>query len=1466
MRRSLGVVLWTLVGILACFLGGLSALVGTGAGRKLLGRVAVTALQGAVSGTVEIGAMSGTLLTGLSLRDVRLYDADTTLVAWLPRVEVEYNLLDFTAGRVVMQRVLLVRPYVNIVQHKSGRLNIEELLRLGGPPSPHPGPKQLVVLRNVTVTDGDLVLRLQSRPARDDSLHEIDAFGTDGRRRVRRLRHLNTFLNAFRISAPGQRGMRLDLAGLAVEIDDPAVTLTDMRGTVGIDGDSLEADLPAVRMPDSRVGVRGKVSWPHDTLRYDLDIKAAEASLADVRFLDSKFPDGALFHGEVAVRSHGARVIEIKLDPLDLDYRGGTARGKLTAIMAADSGLVALRNTDVESSDLDLSLFRAFIDSLPFHGHLSGHTTAEGPTSDLVLGTDWAFRDSLAPGQPVSHVKGQGRVDLKAPAGITFLPFTVEEAALDFGTVGHFVPSPLLGTLGAQGTLAGPLKNFTFEGTLRHQDGQRPASVVRGRFSANALGDELALNIDAQVDTLSFDGLQPSFPALRVSGAVNGTARLVGRLDSLDTHVDLSRLGGGGRIRANGGLVLLPDRNGTRNLEVSASDLSLDRWLPGAPPSALNVSGSATLLVDTSGEAASGEVEGRLRPSQIAGTDLDSGAVRLRIASGVVHVDTLWLRQPGLITDGAGSLGWRRPNSGETLLTLDADSLSFLDPLVAWISGTARDTARAVLDRGAAVAHVRIAGALDSLALGFLGDANGIAYGDWEVTKGSFRGQYEPGRHPLVWLDAQADSLEHGSTAFGAAAGAIQGHLDSLRWSGRTRIGDLSGIVAGGRYQRDTITGQVVGIDSLAVLLPHGVWYLTRPSRVQWHDSTLVVDSLELEQVNGPGRFEVDGRLPTAAGVGEAHIHVAGFPFAGVYALLQRDTLGAAGNVAADLTLSGSRRDPAYQGRFSIVPDSEGAPSLDGTFNYAARRLDAAASLKSDGHEVVGFSAHLPLDLALLPIARRQVPDTIAIRARADGADLAPVQAFTSSLRDVRGRLTADLGIRGTWDAPRLDGRMRIDSGGLDVPSLNVSWDGIAGRLRLGGDTIYVDTLVVRSGERGRADLAGFVRLERLSRPILSLDINATDFTALEVRSNVSVTATARLALRGPVFGATLTGQGTVTNGVLYFADLVEKRIIDLDSPDPELAGLIDTSLAAVIRRQGLGPSFHNVFLDSLGIRDLQLSMGSSVWLRSNEANIQLSGRMTVNKVNRTYRLTGTLLAPRGTYRMQVGPVTREFLVTSGTVNYFGTPDLDAGLDIEAEHVVHPVPVAAQQANTATSRCSPNGDVVVVAHIGGSLIVPRLTLSTKDCTMPQTDIISYLMFGQPSADIASGDQTTAAQARKALLVSTAASVAAGEIERSVVSDLGIPLDYVEIRPGDPDNPFQGATFAVGKQIGARTFFIVRARVCPNTVGTAVGASLQFRFSPEWRTEASVETVGQCSSTVNTLQRQVGADLFWERRY
>jgi translocation and assembly module TamB len=464
--------------------------------------------------------------------------------------------------------------------------------------------------------------------------------------------------------------------------------------------------------------------------------------------------------------------------------------------------------------------------------------------------------------------------------------------------------------------------------------------------------------------------------------------------------------------------------------------------------------------------------------------------------------------------------------------------------------------------------------------------------------------------------------------------------------------------------------------------------------------------------------------------------------------------------------------------------------------------------------------------------------------------DLTVLEAMTPLLREVRGVFTADLGIGGTWDAPRLRGGLEITGAGATIPALNVRYDDINGRLALRGDTIRVETLTAKS-ERGRAEVTGNVRLDRLTRPVLDLNIAATEFKALDLKGYLTVTASGQLALAGPVFGATLTGRGTVTSGVLHFADLVNKRVVNLD--EPWVQDLIDTSL---IRTQRLGPEFESVFLDSLRIQGLQLTMGSDVWLRSTEANIQLQGAVTVNKVRDNYLLSGTLQAPRGTYRLVVGPVSREFVVSQGTVHYFGTPDLDAELDIEARHVVHPLP-------SPTTRAADDKDITVIAHIRGTLLVPRLTLEAERKELSQSELIAYLMFGRPSFELAGG--------QGAFARSAAASLVAGEVERTVVSDLGVPLDYFEFRPGDPSDPLARTQLAAGWQIGNKTFLVLNAGFCQRQqvrVTNTLGASLQFRVSPEWRTEASFEPVRNCLGTAADPQaaRQVGLDLFWERRY
>src|SRR5256714_9417825 len=213
-KRSLGVALWSLVGLLACFLGALDALVGTHAGRTLLARVGSAAIQSAVSGTIEVGEVRGSVLTGVVLTDVRLRDPDSTLVAWLPRAELGYNPIDFAAGRVVLMEVRLDRPIINIVQHANGRTNFDELLRLGEKdtvkvkPLGPAGPRSLILLRNVQILDGSLTLRLQKHGQVSSANEEIEYSGEDGRYRVRRFEHLNARLPALRIQPPPAKAIR----------------------------------------------------------------------------------------------------------------------------------------------------------------------------------------------------------------------------------------------------------------------------------------------------------------------------------------------------------------------------------------------------------------------------------------------------------------------------------------------------------------------------------------------------------------------------------------------------------------------------------------------------------------------------------------------------------------------------------------------------------------------------------------------------------------------------------------------------------------------------------------------------------------------------------------------------------------------------------------------------------------------------------------------------------------------------------------------------------------------------------------------------------------------------------------------------------------------------------------------------------------------------------------------------------
>ena len=224
--------------------------------------------------------------------------------------------------------------------------------------------------------------------------------------------------------------------------------------------------------------------------------------------------------------------------------------------------------------------------------------------------------------------------------------------------------------------------------------------------------------------------------------------------------------------------------------------------------------------------------------------------------------------------------------------------------------------------------------------------------------------------------------------------------------------------------------------------------------------------------------------------------------------------------------------------------------------------------------------------------------------------------------------------------------------------------------------------------------------------------------------------------------------------------------------------------------------------------------------------------------------------------------LTREFTIREGSIRYFGSPRRDAELNLNAEHVVR----------------TANGDEVQIrAHIGGTLEKPTIAL-TSDVSPPlsETELISYLVFGAPTAQAFLGDEGENSQHSTVFEKSAQqlANVLSGKLESAVVSQLGLPLDYFRIKPGEVQSGLAGTELVLGMQVrvlGYPSFLRASPRFCPREQLLSldhIGIDLETRLSKQWGVSTSVDPLQNCESLMSGLSArpyQFGFDLFWEKR-
>ena len=1469
-RHALRLGLTAILALLGGALGLGTALAASPSGRALLARAASEELTGLLRGQVRIGAVSGSFFGGLTFRDLEIRDDAGRPFARLPRVLADYRLANLLAGRMVLDRLVLVEPEFVIIKHRSGRTNLEEILRLGE--GSGGGTPPLVEFRRLLVIEGTVEIRTpwsppaeartpaaaaeallaeRSRPGR------VITPGGEGLEKVVRLEWLSASLPRLTVSTPDRRPISAEIDSLAVAVSDPRVKLLDLAGRLEVRGDTLAFEVARAELPGTELSGAGLLHWGDGPLRFDFRLAAPRADLDDIRWISAAFP-AMTGRAQVVASSPRARRNVFQVDDLALGAPDGSAvAGSLTVVLDEGSDDLGLDDLALQLRNVDLAHFRGFLDTIPLDGRLTGSVRTDGRMSDLSVRLDWAFQDARLPGQPVSLIAGAGRVRLGGADGLTFRGFQLTGSDLWLPTVREVAPPVVLeGRLAATGVLDGPWRAATFTGAAVHRDGERPESRVEGTAFLDLRGTESLVRADLAFAPLDFEGIRAGFPGLPTRGAVAGRVALEGTTGRMRIVSELD--GEIGHLETDGWFALdYPGRWGADSGIIRFRGLDLAALAGRGPGTRL----AGTLVAE--GLAGDGRVpEGRLTLA------LDGGSVEqfrfdsldgvLSVADTTLTVSDLLLAWPDgrLVADG--TLGWRRNRQGSLRVGVDAGSLRAFDGLAHALAGIEADSlSLAEPLRGILTGSATVEGSLDSLTASADVALQDFGWRQAAFPSGAFSVDWRTGTPRAIRLDAAAPELRWGERELSDLQLSVAGRPDSVGWSAGAGLEGGSSAQAGGTWSGEGLARFTLRTDSLALVAGGHPWALAEPVTLVRTDSALTLTPLHLAARDGAGVIRTEGNPPFDA-PGNLRLELVGVRLADLLGLLRGDTT-MAGVLDAELLVGGTRLRPTFGGSASLADltlRDFRAPFVQGVLNYEDRVLDANLLLWKTGTRVLTVRAALPLDLAFASVPQRRLPGPLEVAARADSVDLGILEAFTSSLRQVTGQLNADVAVEGTWGAPRLRGALAIEGGAAAVPGLGASFTGVSGRASFRGDSMVVDSLEVRGGS-GRLVADGVVRFLDLTRPVLDLRLRHRDFLAIDVRNYLTLTATGELTLTGPVFGATLRGQVRADRGQLYFADLVMKEIVNLE--DPANADLIDTTL---IRTQGLGAAFQNRFFDSLTVADLRLQIGDEFWLRSSEANIQVDGLVRVNKSRSDYRFDGTFNARRGTYVLNLGFVTRDFTVTRGTVRTFGTADLNAELDIEAEHVVRPI--------------DDPDDIVVTAQIRGTLLAPELSL-TSDVRPPlsETDIVSYLMFGRPSTNLASGG---GAGTSEQLALDAGLSVLSSEIERTLISDLGVPVDFIQIRPAVGASGSGGASgvmeLRAGWQMGRQWFLTFNAGFCglSQLSYNSVGASVEYRFLRHWRTQLSVEPLLACvggrqvDPLSTTGRYQVGLDLFWEKEY
>ena len=1443
MRRSLRGLAWTVASVVALALLVLAAvqfMARTEFGMERARRFAAGWLAGHVDGEVTIARFSGGgLLGGVTAHDVAIRGRDGRAFLRADSLYAGYDWLQLVRGRIVIDEVALWGADVRIERLPGDSLwNFQRVFPAGDEGAR--GPPRLIRFDDVRLHDSHVtvVVADDSRTEGPFVTEEVES----GRVRVLRFADIEAWLGPVLLQSPGEPGRRIGIRSLSANagiLKRPA-RLADAEGTVTLSDSVVSLEFETVEMAESRFSVAGKVVSSARGPAWDLRGEG-RAALADFAWVHPRLPRHGDVELDLRVQTLPDGGLSLRSERLVLEAPGAEAEGAFGYVLARTHALrgVDLRIRRAESAWLD-SILPA---PLGVHGRFSGRFSADGPLNGIRTSGELSLE---RPGhERAARVGWSGTVAVRP--GIVARQLEAELSDVELDLIAGLAPGLRLdGSVSGRATLDGPLQSgLEIRGVLNHHvaagssalDGV--VTIALGDGGATTSGRVLAEPI--QLEALA--GLHPDLAWLR--GRARGAVAFDTRADSVRVGANLS-VGGG---RTEFGVVTEFRPDGT----VIDGTAAFNRFEPagvGGPAFAEQVSGGVSFRLLAGGLATlAGSASVEVDSARLNGLPVGRSAALVRFEDGVVVLDSLLARAPGLTARARGRFGLIEGRSGTVNAQVTSASLAPLegallggveDPTVPRLGGTLDATA---------TAQGSLAG-FDLEASGSLARLLWVDRSAAEVAASlSATGLMTPA--PEWRLQTRGDSVvalgsTFDSVAIAAAHAGTTTAFDGRAWSDSRRAAKL----AGAYRSADSTAASELAIDSLVVGAGAGTWFLARPARIALRDGAARIADLRLVADSG-GVARIDGEI-ALADADAPGARPLDFTFGldeVAFSMLPRQfrPIGSvSGTANGQLRLTGTAAEPAIEAGFVVTGLTYQGARLERAgvdFRYRDRRLEATLAAAIEGREVLNGSGEVPLDLRLGRVERRVLDQPLTASIQFNGFPAAFAFGLVPGFTNISGGFEGRVRAAGSARDPRLNGALALIGGAATWDATGVRYVDVEGTFQMQEDLkTRVDLTARTVDSRGRAPLGrggtarvtGSVDLTRTSDPAFDLVLDADRMLATR-RREAEIVMTGQLTLGGrytrPVVGGTLTVDG----GNLYL-DEVYRQYLIVGLGDPLFFDVVDTTLVSV--RRVLPPS-ENPFLRNLLIEDIRVRVASGSWLRSREMDVEVSGELQVafDRLRGDLRMSGALNALRGSYRLEYPPFARVFEVRSGQVAFPGTPGIDPSLNIEAVY----------RARTAGGE-----PLDIFAVVSGTLQNPRVSLrSDTEPPISESDLASYLFFGLPTYAFNFGSAATGqggvfgGLGSRALAASGLGYFASGL--QTLAQNFGL-VDFVGLTAAEAAGPAAGAAglggllaatrIEIGRYMTPRLFVAYTQRLASENRGA--GVRLEWRLTPTYTFEAFAE--------------------------